>query len=67
MDSLIREKNGVEEVWYSEEYLKRQMELAHRAGIHKGISVEFHSVIPINDENVDDLTEKFKERVDKKC
>ncbi len=64
MDSLIRERNGKEEVWYSEEYLKQQIEMAYRAGIHKGIKVEFHAITPIDDKMVVDLTKEFKNRVE---
>jgi len=64
MDSLIRERNGKDEVWYSAEYLKQQIELAYRAGIHKGIKVEFHAVTPMNGEMVNDLTTEFKKRVE---
>lgn len=48
MESLIRERNGKEEIWYSEEYLQKQMELAYWAGIHKGIKVEFSEMWRIN-------------------
>lgn len=64
MDSLIRERNGKEEIWYSEEYLKRQIEMAHKAGIHRGIKVEFHAVIPMNGDMVNDLTNEFKNKVE---
>ena len=47
METLIRERNGKEEIWYSDEYLKRQIELAYRAGINKGIKVNFHTITPI--------------------
>jgi len=63
MDSLIRERNGKDEIWYSEEYLKKQMEMAYRAGIYKGIKVEFHAVIPMNDNMVNDLVTEFKKKV----
>jgi hypothetical protein len=64
MDSLIRERNGKEEIWYSEGYLKQQMEMAYRAGIYKGIKVEFHAVTPMNGEMVNDLTTEFKKKVE---
>ena len=64
MDSLIRERNGKDEVCYSGEYLKQQIELAYRAGLHKGITVEFHSVIPMYGEMVNDLTNEFKKRIE---
>jgi hypothetical protein len=63
MDTLIRERNGKEEIWYSDNYLKRQMELAYQAGIHKGIRVEFHTVEPMNMEAVESLVSEFKRRL----
>lgn len=63
MDSLIRERNGKEEIWYSEEYLKRQIEMAYQAGIHKGIRVEFHAVVPRNGEAIESLVSEFKRRL----
>jgi hypothetical protein len=64
MDTLIRERNGKEEIWYSGDYLKLQIEQSHRAGIHKGIRVEFHAITPMNDKSVEDLTDAFKKRVE---
>lgn len=63
MDSLIRERNGKEEIWYSDNYLKKQMELAYQAGIHKGIRVEFHAIEPMNGESVESLVSEFKRRL----
>jgi len=63
MDTLIRERNGKEEIWYSDNYLKQQMELAYQAGIHKGIRVEFHAVEPMNGEAVESLVSEFKRRL----
>tara|TARA_R110002167_G_C12348173_1_gene621893 strand:+ start:55 stop:297 length:243 start_codon:yes stop_codon:yes gene_type:complete len=64
MDTLIRERNGKEEIWYSGDYLKQQIEQSYRAGIHKGIRVEFHAITPMNDKSVEDLTDAFKKRVE---
>ena len=63
MDTLIRERNGKEEIWYSDSYLKQQMELAYQAGIHKGIRVEFHAIEPMTGEAVDSLVSEFKRRL----
>jgi len=63
MDVLIREKNGNDEIWYSENYLKKQVELAYQAGIHRGIRVEFHALEPSNLENAKKLVDEFKNRV----
>ena len=63
MKLLIRERNGIEETWYSDKYFIEQLKLAYQAGIHRGIKVEFHAVIPMDDRNVEDLTDVFKKRV----
>ena len=65
MGTLIRERNGKEEIWYSDDYLKGQIEQAYRAGIHKGIRVEFHSITPMDNKSVEDLTDVFKKKVEK--
>jgi ADP-dependent phosphofructokinase/glucokinase len=62
MDSLIRERNGKEEVWYSAEYLKNQMEIAYQAGISKGIKVEIHAIQPMDGECVNNLIDEFNKR-----
>ena len=41
--------------------------MAYRAGIHKGIKVEFHAVTPMNGEMVNDLTTEFKKKVEEEC
>jgi predicted transcriptional regulator len=63
MDTLIREINGKEEIWYSDSYLKKQIELAFRAGIQKGIRVEFCALQTFNKKMVNDLTTEFNKRV----
>jgi hypothetical protein len=63
MDTLIRERNGKEEIWYSDTYLKQQIELAFRAGISKGIRVEFCALQPMDGRMVDNLSDEFKKRV----
>ncbi len=64
VDTLIRQKiNGEEEIWYSDEYLKRQIEMAYRAGIHKGITVEFHALQPIDGRAVENLTSAFYDKI----
>ena len=44
MDSLIREINGKEEVWYSELYLNKRIKDAYEYGYQKGIRIEIHKV-----------------------
>lgn len=63
MDTLIRERNGKDEVWYSDNFLKQQIQLAYQAGIHKGMKVEFHALEPMNDEAVESLVNEFKRRL----
>lgn len=62
MDSLIRERNGKEEIWYSDEYLKRQIEMAYQAGLSKGVRVEIHAIQPMDNKAVNDLTDVFNKR-----
>lgn len=64
MDTLIRERNDKEEIWYSEDYLRKQIERSYRAGIHKGIRVQFHAVTPVNIDSVDNLINEFKRLVE---
>ncbi len=63
MDCLIRERNGEEEVWYSENYLKYQVELAYQTGLHKGMRVEFHAIEPMDGKAVESLVSEFKRRL----
>ena len=63
MDTLIRERNGKEEIWYSEKYLRTQIEQAYKAGIHKGLKIEFHAITPMNGEMVNDLIDVFNKKV----
>lgn len=62
MDTLIRERNGKEEIWYSDEYLKRQIEMAYKAGLSKGIKVEIHAIQPTDNNAVNNLTDEFNKR-----
>lgn len=63
MDTLIREKNGKEEIWYSEDYLKLQIENAFRAGLSNGMRVEFHAITPMDGECVEDLSKIFWQKI----
>jgi hypothetical protein len=62
MDILVRERNGEDELWYSEKYVTEQIKLAHQAGVHAGIQVEFHTISPINGENVEFLVQEEYEK-----
>jgi hypothetical protein len=62
-DILIREKDGVEEFWYSKEYFKKHLQKSFYEGIRKGIKVEIHAIQPMDGKMVDDLTEEFNRRV----
>ena len=62
MDTLIRERNGKEEIWYSEDYVKRQIEMAYKAGLSKGIKVEIHAIQPMDNNAVNNLTDEFNKR-----
>ena len=41
--------------------------MAYRAGIHKGIRVDYHTVTPSDVDAIDDLTKEFKSRVEEEC
>lgn len=60
MDTLIRELNGKEEIWYSDSYIKQQMHLAYQAGLYKGTKIEFHAIEPLDGEAVESLVSEFK-------
>jgi len=63
MQSLIRERNGKEEIWYSSDYVKQQIERSYKAGLSKGITVKIYAIQPTDDQAVDDLTEVFNKRI----
>tara|TARA_Y100001973_G_scaffold85920_1_gene128403 strand:- start:276 stop:506 length:231 start_codon:yes stop_codon:yes gene_type:complete len=63
MQSLIRERNGKEEIWYSSDYVKQQIERAYKAGLSKGIKVKIYAVQPTDNQALDDLTEVFNKRI----
>ena len=60
MDSLIIERNGKYETWYSDEYVKQQMESAYRSGLHKGMRLQFHAIEPQRSECVERLVNEVK-------
>lgn len=64
--TLLKENaDGVEERWYSDEYLRDQIERAYQAGISSGIQVKFHVVEPTNLESVIDYKTLFWNTVNK--
>lgn len=74
-DTLLREKNGKEELWYSEEYfnkmtkisnnyLTEQIERAYQAGLNRGVRVVIHSVQPITSVGLNDLTQVFYNKIE---
>lgn len=74
-DTLLREKDGKEEIWYSEEYfnkcvdksneyVKEQIERAYQAGLNRGIRVVIHSVQPITLAGLNDLTQHFYDKIE---
>lgn len=63
-DKMIRvQPNGTEEIWYSEDYVKKQIKEAHQAGIYRGIEVQFMAIQPMSGFAVEDLTQAFLKRV----
>lgn len=64
-DTMIRvQPDGTEETWYSEEYVKRQIDNAFRAGLFRGGKVQILSVQPMDGRMVDDLSDEFRKRID---
>lgn len=71
-DKLIREKDGKEEVWYSEEYFNETMryniEQAYRAGLNRGIRVEIHGWFdmnkPVENAHLDNFKQKFYDKLE---
>ena len=62
-DILIKEKDGVEEFWYSKEYFEKHLQEAYFSGIRKGIRVEIHAIQPMDGTMVDNLTKEFNKRM----
>ncbi len=64
MELIIRENSiGEEEVWYSEDYIKRQIDLAYIAGLAAGSKIELHLVEPNSLESVIDYNTLFWNRI----
>lgn len=64
MGTLIKVRSdGKEEIWYSPEYVKRQIGSSFSAGISVGLKVEFHVVQPIDEANVSRLVNLFWDKV----
>ena len=62
MNTLIRETNGKEQIWYSEEYLKSMIENAYKSGMWKGRGMKVFNYIP--SENSKELIDTFKEGIE---
>lgn len=63
MDTLVLKDGDKQQIWYSEEYLKHQIEEAFRAGLFKGVRVQFHAVTPMNSDAVNNLVDEFNRRI----
>ncbi len=63
MDTLTIERNSKYETWYSADYIKQQIEIAYRSGMHKGARFEFHAIEPVSKESVENLVSEFKQRL----
>ena len=62
-DCVLKTDNG--DIWYSEEYIQHQIELAFQAGISVGARVEIHLMQPLSKECLPDYTNEFWERINK--
>lgn len=57
-------RTETDELWYSEDYIKQQIEKSFRAGIMQGIRIDFHAIHPRDEEHVERLFNQFWSRVD---
>lgn len=63
MDVLVKEIDGVETIWYSEDYVKTLVENAELKGFSEGVRVELHAVTPINEEGLIDLSKHINDKI----
>lgn len=62
MIAMIKEdKDG--QIWFNEEYVKQQKERSYWEGFNKGVRIEFHSIVPQNDEEVSRCIKNFYEHI----
>jgi hypothetical protein len=61
--TILRTIDDREEIWYSDEYIKEQIELAFQAGIAIGLRIEIHFLQPLSDDVIPDYTNKFWEKI----
>ncbi len=65
-DTILRTNefgDSTGELWYSNEYVKQQIELAFRAGISAGSKIEIHLVQPRDREALADYSKEFWNRI----
>ncbi len=62
-DFLEREINGENQLWFSPDYLRKQIERAYQAGLSAGFRVKLHAMVPINNDSLTNLENKFWENV----
>lgn len=63
MAILIKEINGKDTIWYSESYVKDQIEQAFKSGMFEGCKIEFHSITPLSEESFNKTLNEFKEKL----
>lgn len=62
--TLIREQNGEEQIWYSEDYIKQQMELAYYSGLAEGARIQIFSfAVPMSLNTVNEYTQIFFDKI----
>lgn len=62
-DNILRTTENGEEIWYSQEYILRQMELAFQSGIANGIRVEMLMIEPASEDSAERCASIFWEKV----
>ena len=59
-DTILRTvTNGEDELWYSGDYIKKQIELAYLSGLSCGANIELHMIQPMNEGVIPNYTNKF--------
>lgn len=62
-DTILRTKENGEEIWYSGEYVRKQIELAFQSGMAVGAKIEIHMMQPMSEQAIPDYTNEFWRRL----
>lgn len=64
-DFIHKDKN--DDIWYSDQYLKAQIDLAYQAGLAHGVKIQFHSVMPYDAIEAKNCKDEFFRLLDIEC